>query len=69
MPQVRPLSDNPDLKKDYEAWRSGRRDFLTDLQREDSTARDEGWQRSYFRGAGDNAPNTRLRLKDFEGKS
>ena len=69
VPQVRSLSDNPDLKKDYEAWRSGRRDFLTDLQREDSTARDEGWQRSYFRGAGNNAPNTRLRLKDFEGKS
>ena len=43
--------------------------FIKDLQRENSAARDEGWQRSYFRGHGDNAPNTRLRLKDFERKS
>jgi hypothetical protein len=67
-PQVRPMSDNPGLQKDHDAWLSGRRDFLNELQREDSPARDEGWQRSYFRGAGDNVPNTRLRLKDFEGK-
>ena len=30
-------------------------------------AREEGWQRSYFRGRGENTPNTRW-LKDFETK-
>ena len=67
-PQVRPMSENPGLQSEHDAWKRRRGQFIDDLQRENSAARDEGWQRSYFRGAGDNVPSTRLRLKDFEDK-
>ena len=68
-PQVRPISDDPGLQREHEAWTSARVQFNSDLERENSPARDERWQRSYFRGSGENAPDTRLRLKDFENKT
>jgi hypothetical protein len=68
-PQIVPLADNPELKRDHDAWMNQRGKFLADLQQENSPAREEGWQRSYFRGHDGNTPNTRLRLKDFERKS
>jgi Family of unknown function (DUF6065) len=68
-PKVAPLAENPELKRDHESWMTQRGQFIMDLQQENSAARDEGWQRSYFRGHGGNTPNTRLRLKDFERTS
>ena len=67
-PQIVPITEAPELKRDHEAWMSQRGKFLDDLQQENSQAREEGWQRSYFRGHDGNQPNTRLRLKDFEKK-
>ena len=65
-PKVRPLSENEELQHAHNAWKAERGQFLRDLQQENSAARDEGWQRSYFRGSGSHVPNTRLRLKEFE---
>jgi Family of unknown function (DUF6065) len=68
-PELRPLADNPALKREHDRWMNARFQFNRELEQENSQAREEGWQRSYIRGSGDNAPNTRLRLKDFETKS
>jgi hypothetical protein len=65
-PQVRPLAEDPALQSEHEAWLKSRLQFNADLLRENSEAREEGWQRSYIRGSGERAPNTRLRLKEFE---
>jgi hypothetical protein len=67
-PQARPLTDDPALRSEHDAWFKARVQFNKDLEVENSPARDEGWQRSYFRGANGNAPRTRLRLKEFEEK-
>jgi hypothetical protein len=68
VPQVRPLAEDPALQSEHDAWQTSRFQFNADLLRENSEAREEGWQRSYIRGSGEKTPNTRLRLKDFEDK-
>lgn len=68
VPEVRAMSDSPALQREHEAWKGRRGAFIDELQRENSRARDEGWQRSYFRGLGEHTPNTRLRLREFERK-
>ena len=67
-PEVRPLSENAELQRQHDDWIAGRGEFIRELQQENSPARDEGWQRSYYRGTGTHVPNTRLRLKEFERK-
>jgi hypothetical protein len=67
-PQLRPMSEDPELKREHEAWTQARANFNRDLERENSAARQERWQRIYIRGSAEHAPNTRLRLREFENK-
>ena len=71
IPEMRPLSSEPQLKLHYEQWSISRKDFLSSLK---STAHDASelghWQKHYFRGitvdgqiAGTH--RTRLRLREF----
>ena len=46
----RSLDANPDLKAQYEAWKTARTQFNARLFRGDPTAQKESWQRFYFRG-------------------
>jgi Family of unknown function (DUF6065) len=70
-PEMRKLSDAPDLKKDYETWRASRAAFNADLQQTGSAAQQERWQKTYYRGVdmegqpGVTDHRTRLRLKPF----
>lgn len=49
-PRLLRIEDDPDLKRDYEAWGASRSDFNQRLERHDPEAVREGWQRSYVRG-------------------
>jgi hypothetical protein len=49
-PRWQPLSQTPELERDYQAWMRSRGQFLHDLEQDDPEAKREGWQRSYFRG-------------------
>lgn len=70
-PEFRMLSDDPVLDADFKEWTRRRLDFNQDLKREGSAAREEGWQRDYFRGrtpSGAPAPEshrTRQRIPPF----
>lgn len=68
-PEIRPISEQPDLHREHELWKNARAKFNAELEHEGSQARAERWQRSYLRGGAPNLPNrTRLRLKDFASK-
>ncbi len=71
-PEVRQLSDNPELKAQYDAWTASRTQFNADLQQPGSQALNEKWQKHYYQGvdlsgqptaAADR--RTRVRLKPF----
>ena len=70
-PEIRELSSDPELTALYRQWESGRNEFNRDLLREGSVAREQGWQKTYFRGVdpeGRPAPvqhRTKVRLKPF----
>jgi hypothetical protein len=70
-PELRLLSENPDLKQQHEAWAASRLNFNADLKRPGSEARAEKWQKLYHRGlAPDGAASTtghrtRVRLRPF----
>jgi hypothetical protein len=49
-PRWQPLSQTPELERDYQAWMRSRGQFLHDLEKDDPEAKRAGWQRSYFRG-------------------
>lgn len=71
-PEFRMLSDDPALQAEFETWTKLRLNFNKDLKREGSAARDEGWQRDYFKGrtpSGAAAPEghrTRQRIPPFK---
>jgi hypothetical protein len=69
-PEIRDIAEDPELQRDYHAWRSSRRSFLGDLKEPDSEAREARWQKHYFRGenvAGERFDDhqTRISLKPF----
>jgi hypothetical protein len=71
-PELRLLSENPELKRQHETWVASRSHFLSDLKRPDSEARAEKWQKRYHRGvvpdgtsAGVTDHQTRLRVRPF----
>ena len=70
-PEIRNLSDAPELKAPFEQWSRGRAEFNRDLGAEGSEAQRERWQKLYFRGEhpdGRAAPDdhrSRLRLSGF----
>jgi hypothetical protein len=70
-PEFRPIDDDPDFAAAHRAWAESRGGFNKDLKVEGSSARDERWQKKYFRGEmpdGTPAPqphHTKIRLKPF----
>ncbi len=75
-PEIKSLSENPALHAEYEAWNASRLQFNTDLKRPGSAARDEEWQKLYFRGVAADGTRTgvadhrtRLKLRPFRRDS
>ena len=71
-PEIRLLSEAPDLKQQYEAWNHSRLAFNADLKQPGSQAHREKWQKLYQQGlrpdhtaASVPGHRTRLRLKAF----
>lgn len=69
-PELRDLSSEPELERQYREWRDLRNQWNADMQVEGTQAHEEGWQRFYLRGTnheGVPAPRhqTRLRLCPF----
>jgi hypothetical protein len=72
-PELRLLSEDAELKAQYETWSASRSQFNTDLKQPGSDALVEKWQKHYYRGLdADGRPNaaedhrTRVRLKPFK---
>jgi hypothetical protein len=74
-PEIRALSEMPEMEHEYKAWSDSRNGFNADLEKPGSDAERARWQKSYFRGVtplGEPAPAThqsRLRLAPFATKS
>ena len=49
-PELRLLSENPELKREHEAWTANRSKFNADLRQPGSAAQAEKWQKLYHRG-------------------
>lgn len=49
-PVIRPISLNPDLEREFQAWCQSRSKFIVDLKQPGSPAQDQGWQRNYMLG-------------------
>lgn len=70
-PELRLLSEDPELKRQHESWGASRSKFNTDLRAPGSAAQAEKWQKMYHRGvtpdgaAGANDHRTRLKLRPF----
>jgi LPS sulfotransferase NodH len=68
-PEIRRLSENPELFEQHEAFRTSREEFFARLEAGDKSARRSPWQRHYFLGRhpdGTSMPAhvKKLRLKD-----
>jgi len=71
-PELRLLSEAPDLKRQFDSWTQSRTQFNADLKISDSGASAERWQKHYYRGVDAEAQRTpaedhrtRLRLRPF----
>ncbi len=70
-PEMRKLSEDPELEGEYKAWSDSRNSFNEGLNDPNSDAVREKWQKSYFRGvcpSGRTGPQdhrSRSRLKPF----
>lgn len=70
-PEIRNFEDAPELLKNHKTWSQSRNDFNANLKTPGSSARDEKWQKDYYRGFqpdGEKGPpthKTKLRLKPF----
>lgn len=71
-PELRLLSEDPELRQQHEYWKENRNRFNAELKQPGSDAQAEKWQRQYYRGlAPDGEPGapedhrTRLRLRPF----
>ena len=71
-PELRLLSENPELKREHEIWTANRSKFNADLREPGSEAQAEKWQKLYHRGvrpggvpSGIDDHRTRLKLKPF----
>lgn len=73
-PTIRKLSDNPELEREHKLWSESRRSFNADLKDPGSSAVQQGWQKSYFRGttpsgeSGAADHRSRLRLQPFKSQ-
>jgi hypothetical protein len=71
-PQLRALSDAPEIERQYRAWHASRRHFNAELKQPGSAAQAERWQKLYYRGldaegepAAVDDHRTRLRVQPF----
>jgi hypothetical protein len=71
-PEMRLLSENPELEREHKTWSANRVKFNTDLAEPGSGAQAEKWQKLYHRGlrtdggpSGIDDHRTRLKLKPF----
>lgn len=48
--QIRPISEQPELQRQYQLWNQSRSQFIKDLKDPESIARQQGWQRAYMLG-------------------
>ena len=71
-PELRSLSDNPELKRQHDTWVADRKRFNIDLRQPGSEAQAEKWQKLYHRGvmpdgeaAGTADHRTRLKVRPF----
>jgi hypothetical protein len=70
-PTLKVINENPKLYKQYVDWKDDRNKFLEELQKPDSEARKEGWQRTYMKGEDQQGQafaghQTKVRTRDFE---
>ena len=73
VPEILPLSSNPERHEKYMAWSKSRNQFNADLTVPGSEAKKVGWQKDYTRGrtvTGDAAPEhqTAIELRPFADK-
>jgi hypothetical protein len=71
-PEIRPLTEEPELHQQYEAWSASRNGFNAGLKEQGSAAQAQKWQKNYYKGqdaagaaAAEDDHRTRLRLKPF----
>lgn len=71
-PVLADITDNPQLKADFDTWSASRNGFNADLKQPGSEARKAGWQKTYYRGVdaegrpvGADDHRTRVRLRPF----
>jgi hypothetical protein len=71
-PRQRPLSSDPQLQSEYNAWQESRLKFNAGLVAQEPEAVTQGWQKHYYQGknlsgaeADGGAHRTKLRLPDF----
>lgn len=73
-PEIRSLSEDPDLAQRYNDWTQGRQRFNAELQQPGSSAQAEKWQKSYYLGQmpdgspGDREHLVKLRAPGFVDK-
>ena len=75
-PELRLLSDDPELERQHEAWSANRLRFNSDLKQSGSDAQADKWQKIYYRGLTPDGQatmleehRTRLKLKPFKPRS
>jgi hypothetical protein len=74
-PELRQLSEIPELDNEYKLWTESRNNFNAELDKPGSSAQQSRWQKSYFRGLTPSGQPTtavhqsRLRLKEFTSVS
>lgn len=72
VPQMRRLSENPELEAEHKLWSQSRQSFIVDLKQPGSQATQDRWQKTYFKGnnpsgkAGPEDHRSRLRLREFD---
>jgi hypothetical protein len=49
-PEIRDLEENPELVREYEAWKESRTEFISKLRSRDAQTIKQAWQRFYFQG-------------------
>jgi hypothetical protein len=73
-PESLPLSQAPDIEREFKLWSESRNSFNIDLQQPGSAAVQERWQRTYFRGLNPSGNPThadhrsRLRVNEFRAR-
>ena len=70
-PEIKALSSEPELERQFKLWNESRTQFNAELQQPGSEAQAERWQKLYYRGLSSDGKTaaedhiTRLRLKPF----